>query len=72
MQNVNRPMPNWNHYLQRVIELMKRYPGLIAVFGFFSGVGSFILVDRQPGTAGCCSRGPGRSGAGASWLLLEG
>ena len=44
-------MPNWNHYVQRVLELMKRYPGLIAVFGFFSGVGSFILVDRQQGMA---------------------
>ena len=44
-------MPNWNHYLQRVIELMKRYPGLIALFGFCSGVGSFILVDRQQGMA---------------------
>ena len=45
-------MPNWNHYVQRVLELMKRYPGLIALFGFCSGVGSFILVDRQRGMAG--------------------
>ncbi|MQT71814.1 DUF2914 domain-containing protein, partial [Pseudomonas sp. FSL R10-0071] len=30
---------------------MKRYPGLIALFGFCSGVGSFILVDRQQGMA---------------------
>lgn len=44
-------MPNWNHYVQRVLELMKRYPGLIALFGFCSGVGSFILVDRQQGMA---------------------
>ena len=44
-------MPNWNHYLERVLELMKRYPGLIALFGFCSGVGSFILVDRQQGMA---------------------
>ncbi|KQB52964.1 hypothetical protein AQS70_12420, partial [Pseudomonas endophytica] len=44
-------MPNWNHYVQRALELMKRYPGLIALFGFCSGVGSFILVDRQQGMA---------------------
>ena len=44
-------MPDWNHYVQRVLELMKRYPGLIAAFGFCSGVGSFILVDRQQGMA---------------------
>lgn len=44
-------MPNWNHYLERVLELMRRYPGLIALFGFCSGVGSFILVDRQQGMA---------------------
>ncbi|WP_019409254.1 DUF5924 family protein [Pseudomonas psychrophila] len=44
-------MPNWNHYVQRILELMKRYPGLIALFGFCSGVGSFILVDRQQGMA---------------------
>ena len=40
-------MPNWNHYVQRILELMKRYPGVIALFGFCSGIGSFILVDRQ-------------------------
>ncbi len=37
--------------LQRLIELMKRYPGLIAIGGFVSGIGSFILVDRQAGLA---------------------
>ena len=51
LQNVNRQMPDWNHYVQRILELMKRYPGLIAAFGFCSGVGSFILVDRQQGMA---------------------
>ena len=44
-------MPDWNHYVQRILELMKRYPGLIAAFGFCSGVSSFILVDRQQGMA---------------------
>jgi hypothetical protein len=37
--------------VQRLLELMKRYPGLIAAGGFISGVGSFILVDRQQGLA---------------------
>ncbi|EIK97605.1 hypothetical protein PMM47T1_07471 [Pseudomonas sp. M47T1] len=31
----------------RIIELIKRYPGVIALGGFISGIGSFILVDRQ-------------------------
>ena len=44
-------MPNWNLYVQRLLELMKRYPGVIALGGFVSGVGSFILVDRQQGLA---------------------
>ncbi len=35
--------------LLRLIELLKRYPGVIAAFGFVSGVASFILVDRQAG-----------------------
>ena len=38
-------------YLQRLIELIKRYPGVIALGGFISGVGSFILVDRQESLA---------------------
>lgn len=37
--------------IQRLLELMKRYPGVIAAGGFISGVGSFILVDRQQGLA---------------------
>ncbi|MNZ36455.1 DUF5924 family protein [Pseudomonas alkylphenolica] len=39
------------HYLQRLIELIKRYPGVIALGGFISGIASFILVDRQEGLA---------------------
>ncbi len=38
-------------YIQRILELIKRFPGLIALFGFISGVGSFILVDRQESLA---------------------
>lgn len=38
-------------YVQRLIELIKRYPGVIALGGFISGIGSFILVDRQESLA---------------------
>jgi hypothetical protein len=44
-------MPRWKHYTTQVIELIKRYPGVVAVFGFISGVASFLLVDRQAGLA---------------------
>lgn len=44
-------MPKLTLLIQRLLELMKRYPGLIAAGGFISGVGSFILVDRQQGLA---------------------
>ena len=30
-----------------LIALLSRYPGLVALFGFCSGVASFLLVDRQ-------------------------
>jgi len=39
------------YFIQRLITLFKRYPGVIAVGGFLSGIGSFILVDRQAGLA---------------------
>jgi len=44
-------MPEWKSLINRVINLMKRYPGLIAAGGFISGIASFILVDRQEGLA---------------------
>lgn len=44
-------MPQIPHIVQRIIELLKRYPGIIALGGFLSGIGSFILVDRQAGLA---------------------
>ncbi|MBZ2189050.1 DUF2914 domain-containing protein [Alcanivorax sp. JB21] len=31
----------------RLVALAERYPGTLALFGFLSGVASFILVDRQ-------------------------
>jgi len=44
-------MQTLTHYIQRILELMKRYPGVIALGGFISGVGSFMLVDRQQSLA---------------------
>ncbi len=44
-------MPPIPQIIQRIIELLKRYPGVIALGGFLSGIGSFILVDRQAGLA---------------------
>lgn len=35
----------------RLVALAERYPGTLALFGFLSGVASFILVDRQAGLA---------------------
>ena len=44
-------MPQIPRIVLRIIELLKRYPGIIALCGFHSGIGSFILVDRQAGLA---------------------
>jgi len=44
-------MPNLPPLIQRILVLIKRYPGVIALGGFISGVSSFILVDRQQGMA---------------------
>jgi len=49
--SVVAPMPQIPHIVLRIIELLKRYPGIIALGGFLSGIGSFILVDRQAGLA---------------------
>jgi len=37
----------WKTYLFRLIALIQRHPGTVAVFGFVSGVASFVLVERQ-------------------------
>ncbi|MCY1274421.1 hypothetical protein D9M68_301700 [compost metagenome] len=37
----------WKTRLTRLIAFVQRYPGLVAAFGFVSGVASFVLVDRQ-------------------------
>ena len=44
-------MRNLTLLIQRRIELKQRDPGVIALGGFISGVGSFMLVDRQQGLA---------------------
>jgi hypothetical protein len=37
--------------MQALLELTRRYPWAVALFGFASGVASFLLVDRQAGAA---------------------
>ena len=37
--------------VQIVSRLIQRYPGVVALFGFCSGVASFVLVERQAGLA---------------------
>lgn len=48
-------MPAWKARLLRVIDvvtrLLQRYPRLLALFGFCSGLASFFLVDRQASLA---------------------
>lgn len=44
-------MSIWKHRLLRLVVRARRYPGLIAGFGFVSGVASFVLVDRHEGFA---------------------
>lgn len=48
-------MITWKNRLLRFISLaqtlLQRYPGTVALFGFVSGVASFLLVDRQANLA---------------------
>lgn len=37
--------------IQLISRLISRYPGTVALFGFGSGVASFVLVERQAGLA---------------------
>lgn len=39
------------HWIPRVIALAQRYPGVLALFGFVSGLISFFTVDRHEGFA---------------------
>lgn len=44
-------MPFWKQQLAKLIELIQRHPGMVAIFGFASGLASFLLVERQAGLA---------------------
>ena len=37
----------WKERLLRLVGLVQRHPRILALFGFVSGVASFVLVDRQ-------------------------
>lgn len=37
--------------LEPVLDLIRRYPGAVALFGFISGLASFFLVERHAGLA---------------------
>lgn len=56
------------YFVQRLIDLIKRYPGVIALGGFLSGIGSFVLVDRQAGLASWIAVGMLLTWV---WLMLE-
>lgn len=58
----------WKKPLRRLIELQHRYPGVIAAFGFISGLASFILVDRKEGVAQVVAMAMLASWV---WLMLE-
>jgi hypothetical protein len=40
-------MPVWKQQLTKLIALVQRNPGMVAIFGFASGLASFLLVERQ-------------------------
>lgn len=40
-------MPVLKQQILRVIALVQRHPGMVAIFGFASGLASFLLVERQ-------------------------
>ncbi|UZJ44872.1 DUF2914 domain-containing protein [Marinimicrobium sp. C6131] len=49
-QTIERP--TWSRRaLDRLIALLKRYPKLLALAGFLSGLASFVLVERKPALA---------------------
>ena len=62
------PMPLLKHRLLRLVALARRYPGVIAAFGFVSGVASFFLVDRHEGFARVIAAA---MLIGWVWLVLE-
>lgn len=58
-----------NAQLLRLVELIQRYPRVVALFGFVSGVASFVLVDRQE--EGFAQVIPLLMLASWGWLILE-
>lgn len=51
-QLLNSPaLRPWVNLALRALDWAKRYPGLIALFGFVSGLASFFLIERQASLA---------------------
>jgi len=44
-------MPTWKQLISKLITLAQRNPGVVAIFGFASGLASFLLVERHAGLA---------------------
>ncbi|TCL28651.1 DUF2914 family protein [Azotobacter chroococcum] len=61
-------MPSWRIRLQPLIALASRHPRLLALFGFVSGLASFLLVERKESLASLIAVVMLVSWA---WLLLE-
>ncbi|CAD5106383.1 DUF5924 family protein [Zestomonas carbonaria] len=61
--------PLWKVHIARLIALLQRYPGVVAAFGFASGVASFVLVDRHSRSATVMAV---IMLASWLWLVLEG
>ena len=40
-------MPAWKNLIFKLVALIQRHPGLVAIFGFASGLASFLLVERH-------------------------
>ncbi|MGG5870386.1 DUF5924 family protein [Pseudomonas peli] len=40
-------MPAWKNLIFKLVALIQRNPGLVAIFGFASGLASFLLVERH-------------------------
>jgi hypothetical protein len=40
-------MPAWKNLIFKLVALIQRNPGMVAIFGFASGLASFLLVERH-------------------------
>lgn len=61
-------MPSWKQRLQQLIDLVSRHHRLLALFGFASGIASFLLVERKESLASILAVVMLASWV---WLLLE-